>query len=710
MIILSAKFHNFRILRDVYIDFSDSGKKKLSVIRAENESGKTTMLRGLQWALFGDEALPKKGRQFRIHPIDWDDGDEVKILVEIEFKHIWKNDLINGKQVIEEKKYFLRRFTKEVIHGKNEFTRSKSELILMEIRESGHEPVSNPEDRIKQILGSNLKDLFFTDGDDALRFIQGKSGDAAKKELVKSAIRDMLSFEVLEESIKHIKKGITDLRDQSRSLKGQDELKKLSLELKKCESSIKEAEELITDYDDQLSDANKALKKTEIELEDALAKGNKDELTRQLKTYERTEENYKNNLSDVRISIGKECQSDLLCSLLLKDGISNCYNYLNKLREKGKIPKASLPYLKELLDREVCLCGSELCDGSPQRDEILSLIKDQETHSDLDDRITQLRIIADGKLGRYTADKWKSGIEVHQQKYAQLKIQIEDTQGLIKRVNNQISALPDFNIKQLYDKKDVCKEVRDRLFRKRNKAEFDLTEHKRDHQQLKIWYESALRQSNKAKAFYYKTLAANDLLEVFQNVYKDIEDNEIPKVSDKLNQYFLEMIKVDEDQGSLIKKAKINSKYLIEVTGTNNKGLDPSVDLNGASRRALTIAFILALTNVSEFIAPNVIDTPLGMMDPMIKKAVLKVLHRESNQLVLFLTRSEIRDIEDELDNYAGTITSMVNTAHYPTKLVNEPPLEQFISAKTCKCSHREYCDLCEHIGDSENTLLKYIN
>jgi DNA sulfur modification protein DndD len=710
MIILSAKFQNFRILRNISINFSDNGKKKLSVIRAENESGKTTMLRGLQWALFGDEALPKKGRQFRIHPIDWDGGEEVKIIVEIVFKHIWKNDLFNGKQIVEEKKYFLRRYAKEIIHDKNEFTRSKSELILMEIKHSGHEPVSNPEDRIKQILGSNLKDLFFTDGDDALRFIQGKSGDAAKKELVKNAIRDMLSFEILEEGIKHVKKGITDLRDQSRSLKGQDELKKISLALKECEDNITKSEELITEYDDQLSDADTAVKKAERQLEEALSKGNKDELTRQLKTHERTEENYKKNLADVRNSIGKECQSDLLCSLLLHDGMSSCYSYLNKLRDKGKIPKASLPYLKELLEREICLCGSELCDGSSEREEISKLIKDQETHSDLDDRITQLRIIADGKLSRYAPEKWISSITGLLKNLGSLKKQIEDTQGSIKRVNNQISAIPDFNIKELYNNKDICKEVRDRLLIKRNKADYYITEYKKDNQHLKKLYEIALRQSNKAKAFYYKTVAANDLLEIIQNVYQDIENNEIPKVSRKLNQYFLEMIKVDEDQGSLIKKAQINPNYLIQVTGSNEKELDPSVDLNGASRRALTIAFILALTNVSEFIAPNVIDTPLGMMDPMIKKAVLTVLHRESNQLILFLTRSEIRDIENELDEYAGLVTSMINTAHYPNKLVNNPPEQKFISTKTCNCTHREFCTLCEHIGDSDNPLLKYVN
>ena len=62
----------------------------------------------------------------------------------------------------------------------------------------------------------------------------------------------------------------------------------------------------------------------------------------------------------------------------------------------------------------------------------------------------------------------------------------------------------------------------------------------------------------------------------------------------------------------------------------------PDRDLNGASRRALTLAFILALTKVSEVEAPNIIDTPLGMMSGYVKRSVLMTAIRESSQLELY--------------------------------------------------------------------------
>ena len=49
MRLLRARFTNFRLLRNLELDFRLNGDKKLIVLRAANESGKTTILNGLQW-------------------------------------------------------------------------------------------------------------------------------------------------------------------------------------------------------------------------------------------------------------------------------------------------------------------------------------------------------------------------------------------------------------------------------------------------------------------------------------------------------------------------------------------------------------------------------------------------------------------------------------------------------------------------------------
>ena len=74
MKLIRAKFQNFRLLRDLELEFANDANRKLTVIRAANESGKTTILHALQWALYGDASLPGKGEGFRLHPIDWEPG------------------------------------------------------------------------------------------------------------------------------------------------------------------------------------------------------------------------------------------------------------------------------------------------------------------------------------------------------------------------------------------------------------------------------------------------------------------------------------------------------------------------------------------------------------------------------------------------------------------------------------------------------------
>ena len=88
MKLLRAEFENFRLLRHMELTFSTDPERNLTVIRAANETGKTTILTALQWALYGDLALPGKGSKYRLHPIDWNAemGQRVSVTVTVDFE------------------------------------------------------------------------------------------------------------------------------------------------------------------------------------------------------------------------------------------------------------------------------------------------------------------------------------------------------------------------------------------------------------------------------------------------------------------------------------------------------------------------------------------------------------------------------------------------------------------------------------------------
>ena len=78
------------------MDFSVDPNRPVTVIRAENGSGKTSMLTALQWGLFGDAGLDPSAKDVRLSPSDWPDGKPCEIRVQIDFAHT-EYDEIGGE-------------------------------------------------------------------------------------------------------------------------------------------------------------------------------------------------------------------------------------------------------------------------------------------------------------------------------------------------------------------------------------------------------------------------------------------------------------------------------------------------------------------------------------------------------------------------------------------------------------------------------------
>ena len=164
-----ASFNNFRLLRDLEIEFSVQPQKPLTVVRAENETGKTTILNALQWILFGEEGLPTGGAGYRIIPIDWDisKSKAADIVAELEFEHTFERRDGKGGWVESTDVYLARRSATELLEGPETWQRFDESFQLFRKGDSGYTPEKGSELVIRQIMGSNLKDLFFTDSDRA---------------------------------------------------------------------------------------------------------------------------------------------------------------------------------------------------------------------------------------------------------------------------------------------------------------------------------------------------------------------------------------------------------------------------------------------------------------------------------------------------------------------------------------------------------------
>ncbi|MCJ8322042.1 MAG: hypothetical protein MJK12_20590, partial [Colwellia sp.] len=153
----------------------------------------------------------------------------------------------------------------------------------------------------------------------------------------------------------------------------------------------------------------------------------------------------------------------------------------------------------------------------------------------------------------------------------------------------------------------------------------------------------------------------------------------------------------------MIRSCRLTQEFEIKVFGPNEQPLNPDTELNGASRRAITLSFILALTKVSNVTAANIIDTPLGMTSGLVKQSILKNLIKQGSQIIMFLTYDEIKGVENIIDQYAGSTVTLSFSGHYPIMLKNKPTRQG--ESMLCECNHRQCCEICERTDQTNMQL-----
>jgi len=689
------------MLRDLELDFATMSDKNLTVVRAANESGKTTVLHGLQWALYGDSALPGKSENFRLHPIDWDetDGKHVAITATVDFE-LTRYRRRSGET---RKRYRLVRSATEDIDGKSR--RSPSTMKLYELTEVGAEPIKEPEAFVNDELPPELRDVFFTDGDRALSFIEADATTSTKRERVQRAIRSLLGLGVIEDAIKHVRKSAAEVNKKAKAVGASSNLSEVAARL---EMTIKQQDQLNVELKDATQGFEQFDERTRVverQIEDALKHGDREQLALESESARKESE----RLDDLCKAATKDhsslFRSEAIAASLLAPMLEDALAKLEELHDQGKIPSATIPVLHERLKAEVCICGESLSENDPRdharRTHIMGLIDSNRREDEVRKILTDLYYRAMPFRDVKDSTKWSEVSETVLQKREQLEKLRNEAGRKQRTIEQKIDSLPDTDIKLLRQLKLDHSNQRDRFMKKVPELNTKLEELSHTRKRQEEERDRLLRDEKRGAHILAESDVTQDVIHVLQSAFNQITTEELKKVSDLMNEVFIDMIGADPDQGAAIQRAEISRDFDIIVFGRNDRKLDPDLDLNGASRRALTFAFILALTEVSEVHAPNVIDTPLGMTSGFVKRAILSTAIKRSAQLILFLTHDEIAGCEDIIDGAAGSVVTLTNPTHYPKMLVNNPNISE-LKVLRCDCDHNSSCQLCERHLNSE--------
>ncbi|EYD75308.1 hypothetical protein Rumeso_03132 [Rubellimicrobium mesophilum DSM 19309] len=706
MKLIRAQFSNFRLLRDLTIDFATDPKRPLTVVRAANESGKTTMLNALQWGLYGDTALPNGGEGMRLHPIDWDaeaDGGRVPIMVTIEFEVTSIRRSPTGFKETR-KRYRLIRSANEDVDG-HRFNRTQSSVRLFALTDAGDTPLPQPEAVIADELPFELRDVFFTDGDRALSFIEADVAVSTKRDRVQRAIRSLLGLGVIKDAMRHIEKTAVEINKAARKLGGSEELGTIANRLDQIETDRERLIAELTDVRSSHANLDGQIVDIDRRVTAALEKGDREKLASDIASTRKEIDKI-----DVQLEAAVKEHAALFRGIDLARGVlgtalAPAYAKLDALYDRKEIPSATIPVLEDRLGLGSCICGESLSDdneaGASRRRHVCELIEKSRQADDIQKMVTALYFGAKA-LGPSTDSESRAfreafGAVVEKRDGLQ---DLRDENGRkLRALELQLDEMPDTDVANLRKARREFENQKERVKYREGQIDTQLSGLGSERAGLVERRDSLLREQSKGARILAELEVATDISGVLRRSYDRITSEELAKVSNLTNEIFLDMIGADPDQGALIRRAEVSKEFDILVFGPSNRKLDPDRDLNGASRRALTLAFILALTKVSEVEAPNVIDTPLGMMSGFVKRSALRKAAGLSSQLILFLTHSEIEGCETILDEMAGKVVTLTNPAHFPRMLVNDPgtPVRQVLA---CGCNHRSHCSLCERIDD----------
>ena len=168
---------------------------------------------------------------------------------------------------------------------------------------------------------------------------------------------------------------------------------------------------------------------------------------------------------------------------------------------------------------------------------------------------------------------------------------------------------------------------------------------------------------------------------------------------------FLDIVGSDpEIDSSVFAEVTINESFDIEVRDPGGRRLDFDGEINGASQRALTLSFIWALMEVAAVEAPRIIDTPLGMVSGSVKTRMVDSITSPQSELpyqvLLLLTRSEIRDVEVQLTGRAGvsrTMTCSRDSGELTHVWGQDRPV-----VRMCTCGIETTCGICARVNDDQ--------
>ena len=649
------EFSNYRQYRNVTIDFPNTDRYHLHVLRAKNGTGKTTLLNGILWCFYGvehyisndDKALPIVN-----------DG-----LVE-ESPDKAPLDVHARITIIDEEKslIFDRKQTFYVMHDvvRNRKTtvtnQSKLTITITELNKASNSVVVEDPDEVlsivKQYFDESIFDYYFFDGENLKSYFEKGKSEKIKESifnisqvtLLKNASTHTINFanEKYRSASKMLNGDITDLYTEEGTLKAdierlEGENAKIDANIPVWQSKVDECDSVLRDFapvknnQEKREDFSRQLTKLEKDLKDLLEE--KNAFIREnivlLNFYPRIKATYD-------LIIKKESEGNLPPNIDKNQIISMLTNHAKTCPVcSADITEKSIAHLKELLDK---------LDVSSETSNYLMSIK-----STLEGLIDKCRSYPEEKKKILESEKYLKG------EIARIKGELD-----------KISAFLSNWASEGDDSVNVAKAEKDRKYYQ------DLitsnTAKRAVNARDIAAFKGRLKDVSKEINDYEEKKTGKDLLNEqvkvlrrLSSLYDVVRDSIMDEIKEEIQKEtwnrFDSMIWKRNTFGGI----DIDDNYELVVKNCNGKEMTGS--LSATESMALAYAFTLAIHQASGKNCPLVVDSPLGRVSDDNRSNMAAELLKVSmeKQIIMLFTPDEFsEEVHKVYDQNACSIRDIV--------------------------------------------------
>jgi DNA sulfur modification protein DndD len=706
---------NFKLLKDVAIDFSTDPAQPLTVVRAENGSGKTSLLYALLWGFYGNKGISDTTSELRLSSTHWPPGSTCDISVRIEFESS-DVDTFAGEETTVSTRYVLTRSVTETPGEGNAVSRQRDELTVHSYSDAGAEKLEDAAARalIRRLAPDQMKDIFFTDGDAVQRFITGELGAKARQTAVHDAIKSLLGLDSLRVAATDLSKARTTFKRRLAEAPGAEELKRIDTEIEEATNEQQELSEQASTLTERINNVTEAIERRQARLYELKDLGDIERIKKQRDTAQSTLDTAQVQLDAQKKTHRELMRSERLSWALMGETLSKGMAALEALADTGIIPGTSIEVLRDRLQIGTCICGEQLHEGSTHRAHIEQLLDEQTRVDPNKERLTALLHQArprhiEHEQAVVEGTTWIDGLTEVETLRAGVEKQIRDQGDALKECEEALRRLEDAEVDRLLEALDRDRKQREGFLGEQRVLSLRQEDVQKRLVTLNERYQKAKSQVKVSTELQDKVDVTDDLVRLVQQTLETLEGEYLGRASARMNQLFMEIAgSTPEVATSVFNEVRITSDYEIEVlSGGYGRTLDPDFEVNGASKRALTLSFIWALMEVAEVPAPRIIDTPLGMTSGGVKRRFVDLLTKPGEQelqIILFMTRSEISHVESLIDERAGIVQTISCSKDYPVDLVNDWGGDE-PAVVVCECTHREACTVCARHDDNAHQL-----